>query len=480
MQTALNFFFVLVGVQLLQHDVSPNDQTFILLFTIGGMLAINWLGSIWLKTNAYRWLLPLVSLILLGWFGKNELHYSDYSIDFSDIRVLSILFIGIVTTFCARIIQHLLFPFFNPKDEYAIQQTAMIILLGFSVLIATFFVSWYGILLLAIGHFLYNCFSRSKNDHIILSLLLLSSVGAIVSRQSIESIDLTVGKMLFGLLTGAGVYLLSTLAFKSIHDVVRIVFLVLSVILLSLVAFFDNIHPAYGGVDAFLAAWITIALIHLFIRNNNVGIFLFPILLIIGLIIPTPQQEEITTPSKTTQQQTPKIDPLNIPGKNADIITGVYKIDEQTSTLSFQLGPKGGIVKGAINNFNGTIDFGTNIETAKFNVKLLTDKLTTYNALRDKNVLGDKYLKVNQFPEMKFTANKMQKQNDGYRLYGKFTMLGITQPQEVFIKYIGEEYGRKKFVGQGVVDHAKFGVPASPQESKGVEFTFEIELASQK
>jgi len=480
MQIAFNFFFVLIGIQLLQNDVSPNDHTFFLLITLGGMMGVNWLGSIWLKTNAYRWILPIVSIILLGWFGKNELQYGDYSINFSDIRILSILFMGLVTTFCARVIQHLLFPFFKPKDEYAIQQIALLILSGFSVIIVTFFASWYGILLLSIGHFLYNCFSKTKNDHTILSLLLLSSVGAIISHHAIETLDITIGKMIAGFLIGGGLYALCTLAFKSINSAVRIILLTLSVILFCSIALFDNIHPAYGGIDSFLTAWISVALIHFFLRNNQVGRFLFPLLLIIGMLVPVAHKQESTINATPNEQIKEKVSPLNTNGKNADLINGLYKIDPQTAMLSFQLGPKGGIVKGTINNFQGTVDFDNKKSSVKFNVNLSTEKLTTHNSMRDKTVLGEKYLKATQFPTMDFVATNWEKQEDGYRLLGKFTLLGVTHPQEIFVKYIGEEYGRKKFVGRGVIDHAKFGVPASPQEGKGVEFIFEMELIAQQ
>jgi len=476
MQTAFNFFFVLICIQLLQHDVTTQQNNLLLLTTLGSMMAINWIGSIWLKTNSYRWILPLVSIVLLGWFGKNQLYYdNDYPLDFSNIQLISILFIGWGVSIIAYGIQQLISPFFHTKDESLIAQVALLILLGFATIFATFFASWYGILLLAIGLFLYHCFSRTKNDYAIVSLLLIASIGPITSIHALEVLDLTLGKIIAGILIGCGSYMLGVLALKSVHPVAKIVLLFLSIIILITIALLNLIHPAYGGIESLLSAWVAIAIAHLILQNNHAGRIFFPVLLTLGLLISNQQESiEKNTAVAPIEQESVLQEPT---GKNIDLLKGKYRIDAQSAIISFQLGQKGSIVKGSISHLEGTVHFTDDIQTTQFSVTIPTNKLTTHNSMRDKTVLGEKYLNTTLFPTMTFVSDAMQQHNDGYILSGQFTLLGVSLPQEVFIKYIDKQNDKQKLIGKGIVEHAKFGVPASPQEKKGVEFTFEIELS---
>jgi len=477
MQTALNFLFILISIQLLQQAISSQEISFFLMATLGSMVLVNWIGSVWFKFNRYRWILPLLSIALLALLGKNDLFYGDYSLDFSDPKLIALLILSWLVAPISNGIAYFLDPFFKPRDKYLVSHTAQIIIIGFLIIFSTFWASWFGILLLAIGYFLYNSYSRTKKDSFVLSLVLLASAGFMFSLHNSTSIDLSIGKVLAGLLLGTGSYALGVLAFKSSSATVKFILLGLSIIVLLTVWFLENIHPAYGGLEAIFAGWIAVGLINFFLQQNKVVNVLFPIFILLGIITHKSENTPADVQEETTEIVAQEPSPHDTAGKDAQHLSGKYYIVSKSAQLSFQLGPKGGVVKGAIPEFEGTIDFQNDLKSAKFNVKLATKKLTTFNSLRDKTVLGNKYLNEPEFPTMIFSSNKLIKKEDGYLVEGKFTLHGKTNSQEIFIKYIGDKNGLPQFVGKGVVAHGQFGLPSSPQEGKGVEFTFEMELS---
>jgi polyisoprenoid-binding protein YceI len=190
----------------------------------------------------------------------------------------------------------------------------------------------------------------------------------------------------------------------------------------------------------------------------------------IGLSIP-----EIVKTGKTEVQKTQ--DPFDIPGKSMNEIVGNYKIDESNSELTFQLGPKGGITKGAIKQFSGQIELAKEINRSKFRVKLPVSKLTTFNAYRDESLMEASYFNVSKFPEMKYSSTKMESQSDYYVLKGDFELLGKKQKVEVQLKYIGQnEKGVPVLIGKSSLDRTLFGMQPDPKEGNVVDFQFKIEL----
>lgn len=479
-QALLNFLFVLVTIRLLQKGISPQENSLFLTGVLGSITGLNLVGATLLKSNKFRWVIPVVSILLVGLLGKNELMFGDYSLDFSTTRITGTIVLGFLIGLISALLTFVLKKCFPENDRESIQSTAQIVLAGLFVIPATFFASWYGILLLAIGYFIYNCYSETKKDLVLVSLLSIASVSGLASLYAIESIDLTVGKVIAGLLVGGGAYSLGVLATKSTNTVLRGGLIILGILAIGLVTLLNNVHPAYGGVESLLSAFFGMALVNVFAGKNEAANVFFPVFLAIGLLLPSNPFEETGSTGKPEVSESDAVSPQPVDeepkGLDASHLSGKYTIVPESANLSFQLGPKGGITKGAIKEFSGTVDFGNNIEAAKFDVKLPTKKLTTFNSMRDESVLGNGYLNEPKYPLMSYSSSKMEKKDDGYVLKGNFTLLGKTNPEDVFIKYLGEKDGRQQFTGKAAIDRTKYGMPSSPQEGNIVEFTFSIEL----
>lgn len=480
-QSLLNFLFVLVTIRLVQGDVLPEENSLFLTGILGGLTGLNLVAATLLKSNKFRWIIPAVSIVLIYFLGKNELMFGDYSLDLTTTKVTGIIILGFLIGALSCILTFVLKKFFSENDKEYIRSTAQLVLTGLFLIPATFLVSWYGVLLLAIGYFLYNSYSETKRDLLLISLLSLTAAAGFLSIYSVEGIDLTVGKVMAGLFAGAGAYSLGILATKATHPFIKGGLLVLGITVIGLVTLLNNIHPAYGGTESFLAAFVGMALVNSFAGKNEAANVFFPAFLAIGLFLPSDPYEKTldnTDGIQLSTGETHVIQPVEeeIKGLDAGQLSGSYSIVPETAVISFQLGPKGGITKGAIKEFSGTIDFGKNIENAKFNVKLPTKKLTTFNSMRDESVLGSSYLNEPKHPLMSYASSKMEKKDDGYLLKGSFTLLGKTNPEEVFIKYLGEKDGKQQFVGNASIDRTKYGMAPSPQEGNIVDFTFSMEL----
>lgn len=481
-QHLLHVLFILLTVQFLQRDIAPIDNSFFVTGIIGGLIGMNLLVSLLMKTNKLRWTVPVASIIIVLFVGKNNLLYKDYSLDFSDIKITGLILLGFIAGVIPILLKLMLKRFFNEYERQTIQSVAKILLIGLFIIPATFFASWYGIVLLATGYFLFSCYNNEEIDNNpVIPLLAIASVSGFISLYNIENIDVSVGKALAGLIIGSGVCFLGVVAAKSLSKSVGLGLIILGILMIGLITILNNIHPAYGGVESFSAALIGMAISSLLVGNDSTSYVLYPAFLIIGLTLPSDpfgkneNEEKIvidTVDSKAIEQSMPE-EPK---GLDASVLSGKYTIVSETAAISFQLGPKGGITKGAIQNFEGTVEFGNILEAAKFNVKLPTKKLTTFNSMRDESVLGGAYLNAEKYPLMSFNSSKMEKKDDGYILHGNFTLLGKTNPEHVFIKYLGEKDGREQFSGKAAIDRTKYGMASSPQEGNVVDFTFTIEL----
>ena len=160
----------------------------------------------------------------------------------------------------------------------------------------------------------------------------------------------------------------------------------------------------------------------------------------------------------------------------SDII-GEYRFDPSYSRVTFQLGPKGGVTKGAIKEFSGTVYVDAAIEKSRFEVNLPLNQLTTFNAYRDESLVEETYFNVSKFPDMRFEAKSMSSLNDAMTLKGFFMLRGVRLPLNVDVKYVGKsESGAPIIVGKSTIDRTKFGMKPDAKEGNVVTFEFRAEL----
>lgn len=469
-----------VGIFLLPL-ITPEGDQYALLGIIGIFLATNFILGSFIENKWLKIVLPLLSVGLLAVLGSKNLFFSEYSIDFSSPKTFLLPVLGMVALMILELKLLVLPKFIKTVDISLVEKAVVFILLGFFILLATFLASWFGIYLLALGIFAYNSYATQNRNYITLAFIGLSTIAAFMHIYSVESIDLSIGKLMTGLFVGIGALALTMLNNSVQNKLLGTLFALVSAGLLTLVLILNGVHPAYGGIEAFLAAIIGLSIGGLAFKESYGNLFLLPMAIVIGLTLSNDpfKSNELTSLTAETEKTNEVVEEKDIvdsqKGQEWSGIEGDYTVDP-SSVISFQLGPKGGITKGEIKNFEGKITLTSALTTSKFEITLPVANLSTFNAMRDESLMDVDYFNEPKFPMMKFVATSMQAKEDGYVLKGNFTMLGKTNPQEVFIKYTGIKDDKKVFVGKASIDRTTFGMPSSPQEGDIVDILFQLLL----
>jgi len=187
---------------------------------------------------------------------------------------------------------------------------------------------------------------------------------------------------------------------------------------------------------------------------------------------------EVNTGTQPTTEEEKPVSPFEMKGMDLASLKGNYKLDEKSVQLNFQLGPKGGVTKGAFKSFTGKVSIASTIENSTFDINLPVNQLSTFNSMRDESLMAKEYFDVEKFPTMTFVSKKLVVNGDAYELNGKFTMLGMTKDIKVQLKYVGnnETTGQPILVGKSSIDRTQFGMKPDSKEGNVVDFEFKIEL----
>jgi polyisoprenoid-binding protein YceI len=203
-------------------------------------------------------------------------------------------------------------------------------------------------------------------------------------------------------------------------------------------------------------------------------------LLLLPLTVPIGYEQDTMDLKTGIGSKKNKEKPTLFEGDNLplDSIIGEYTINERTVQLNFQLGPKGGITTGGFKSFKGKISINKDLVNSIFSIELPFAQLTTFNKYRDESLAEEGYFNAVKYPLMTFVSKKLSKKNGHYELEGVFTMLGVTKPLKVELKYTGK-MGSEKYpvlVGRSAIDRTEFGMKADSKEGNIVDFAFRVEL----
>lgn len=477
----LTMLFIMTVAYFLMPLITPITSHYSFLGLIGIFLASNFIVGSFIENKWLKFSLPLLSLGLLFALGGNELQFENYTLDFRSPKTLILPFLGYLALFILDM-KLLVVPkyFKNVNVEY-LENAVVLIVVGFFTIIATFLASWFGFFLMALGAFAYNSFASQARNHIIISLIGLAAISSFMQTYSVDAIDVSIGKLMAGLMVGFGALSLTLLVQSLQNKFLSIVIALASAGLLVVILKFNSIHPAYGGIEAFLAAIIGISIGAIIYRESYATIYLLPLTFVLGLslsndpfanteivsVVGEKDSKEITTKEKDI------VDSQK--GEEWIDLEGTYSVDP-TSIISFKLGPKGGVTKGEIKNFEGEIVLAESITSSSFKLTLPVVNLSTFNSMRDESLMEADYFNEAKFPVMKFVSTSMEAKEDGYILKGSFTLLGKTNAQDVFIKYVGTKENKQVFVGKASLDKTKFGMTPSAQEGDIVDFSFQLLL----
>jgi polyisoprenoid-binding protein YceI len=256
-------------------------------------------------------------------------------------------------------------------------------------------------------------------------------------------------------------------------------------VLLNCFLFLGTQKTDLGGADLYIASFVGVALALTVVPTFRLAEAVVPLILTSGIItLPLTVQKEETMEGNPVESSSVKTEEkkevslFEAEGIPIDSIVGDYRINEKTVQLNFQLGPKGGVTKGAFKSFNGEVFINKDISKSLFSVELPFSKLTTFNKYRDESLAEEGYFNAAKFPLMSFASKKMIHKGAHYELEGNFTLLGVTKPLIVQLKYVGtSDVGNLPvLVGRSSIDRTQFGMKPDSKEGNIVDFEFRIEL----
>lgn len=490
----LHLLFVAAIAILLKSDFQDENLANTWSYSLIFVLAINFLLSRWSKLRSpfIRLIPPLISFsVLLAIYWNDSFSYLGENFDISNKATFLLPIMGIVMYDFARMKLKFLKKIFG-LDE-TIVHSIMPFLIGLTALIGAFNAQGYGVFLVGTGFLAASFYNPIGSKHILHSILGLSLIWMFAAENSIELIDLRFAKVIGGLFVGAfiGGFLLRMWSVEKKKNVALLLTYFLCVFLLvMLLVVGAKVYESFGGVEAFLGALVGFALTNSVlyakkgdqeVNQSSVTMSALVLFILIGLIIPPLLvNEEALEVQKTLESIAPK----NEEGEEIEVayisfegLTGKHEIIQESSIISFKLGPDGSVTKGAIKEFSGSFNFTEELSNSNFNIELPVLNLTTFIPTRDKSIMGAEYFNQKKFPLMKFSGSKLigGTEENSYEMIGSFEMLGTKKEEKVLVQRIEEE-GKIVLVGSGDIDRRDYGMLDDPREGNIVSFEFKVEL----
>lgn len=481
-----DFVLILLSVGFFLKPDS-NSNTLLYLVTIT-FLTLNFGLSFFSKVNGLlKHFLPLVMLPIFV-FVDQPLVYGEYSVSFGTFNSLLFIALGYFVPQMINLKYRAVSQLFV-VDRNDVLLAIGPVILGVMLFAATFFHSTAGLFLVTIGLWAGVLLHHGQGKNLALFSLGILLVHPFISLGNIDTVDITLGKTIEGLLFGAFSVLfvikLSTGSSKQVLS--SLISVVLVMLLFTLVLILGTQKADLGGVDAYIAGIYGMSLMFLATSETEWKSTVFVSVILSGLIVVPLTIDPSSEISRTLTNQDSKsvgvtpaeIDPFNQKGLDLGAVTGEYTVDDKNVDFTFELGPKGGRTKGKFKSLKGEINILDPLENSKFDIQLNVSDLTTMNKFRDESLFGEEYFNVTKFPEMSFKSQKLISKNDSYELIGEFVMMGVKKPQTVTIKLISDKdevSAGPVLIGKGSIDRTLFGMKPDPKEGNIVDFQFEIKL----
>lgn len=495
--TFLSFFSLLLvaaATSLISTELKVDSRSGLLQIMIFVFLSINFLLSRIevlrnIKFGVYG---TAISTLLLLVVGSGRFSIYDFEFSYYNYSVWVLPILGTLIFVGSELLSGVFSQFVGFETRSSFQQLSQLFLISLVGFYAYFVASYFGYFLVGIGYIASSFYREDHKPNAGFGLLLLALSPFVGTLAGIDTVDLELGKNVFGLLTGfAGIWFLFIVSQSKINPIAFSMFgYILYLIFTVLILFIGSQKADLGGADAYLSYIIGSALAITVYSELKLSQLIFPSLLCIGIYFAPKilsngdnqsikDKKTVINRSGGTDKNTEQ-DPFEVKGLAINELTGKYEIINSTSIIHFSLGPKGGKTKGVIKNFSGSVNFEENTGASTFSVEIPVKNLTTNNELRDESLREKAYFNIIKFPSMMFESEKLSLIDDYYELDGEFTMIGETKPLKVLIKYTGiTERGGEKFptfVGKANLDRTKHGMTPDSKEGNVVEFDFKIEL----
>lgn len=471
-------FFVNIGLFVLpgvNEDASVLVLSLIIFSSI--LFLLSALTGERFKTKWLRLIFPVFFLILLLWLNAAaKLVFFSETHSFANKFLIASLVLVAFGTELSRWKLKLISKLSGSLDSDEVLRIFQLFVLAVGIFLASFGAGSLGIYAVAFV-FLSTSFFRKESDSFLVLIPLLFSIIPVIGHLSgIDSSVYFQADVLAAFIMGVFIAgFAHILRFDKGRPLISVVLLLLMT--LSLPAAMTMLGAQFellGGADALIAMLIGIVLAGGVIGKGFIPITVLGVALFAGLIsLPAIDNNQAVSVEmqKDAQSELPRETEVFLP---LDELIGTYPIVSDSSLIDFRIGPKMQ-TKGAIQGVKGKFVFS---EATKLSVdlELSVDKLTTFNRMRDEELMGPLYFNTAVFPKMKFKSTGLKKLSENeYELSGNFNMLGKTNPETLTIHRV--ESNGILFKGKGLIDRTKYGMEPNSSEGNLVEYTFYIVLS---
>lgn len=478
--------FFLIGTDITNVGEESISSSVLLPTLLSIVLVVNMVFSHFWKRKAFFWapLFILVSSLVVLFSVDTIFNYNGFQVNLKTISLAILPFLGSIIEPIATMKENVIAKFFKIdfKSRRGISRSIYFFLFGAFLLIAHFTGSFVGVALLALGYAssLYYGKKSSALWNMLLTLLAITTIGHFAIEAKITESSLLLGRVLAGVFfSGFLALFINTMQKARKNNLLGTLlswFLVLIIPSVLILAVTQNIN--FGGGDAFIGLLVGFALSGAYGINTRKNDTVFSLYIFLGILLMpmtiNKEQEKMSAITVNDMSEEKVEDPFELEGKKIEL-SGEYKIIPEKSQITFELGQVGGRTKGAFKTLDGTFDFGDNIDVK---VNLPVKSLTTFNSYRDESLMEKSYFDEANFPTMSFESSSVVSNNSGYKVSGKFTMLGQTKDLVLEMKYLGKSDSNSNeiFIGKSSLNRVDFGMKSDPKEGNVVDFQFKVEL----
>ena len=123
------------------------------------------------------------------------------------------------------------------------------------------------------------------------------------------------------------------------------------------------------------------------------------------------------------------------------IPTGTYAIDPAHSRVEFAVKHLGiATVKGTFDTFEGTVELGDDLASAKAYGTVDVASIETKEAARDEHLRSADFFDVEQYPKLTFASTSVRPlDEDSFEITGDLTLHGVTRPVTLTAELQGTE-----------------------------------------
>lgn len=454
-------------------------------FSLLGIVALGYLIS--LLSAKIRMVAPyFVGLLALIPVGAKAT-YQGFEVNWT-AEVAMFAVIGSLIPLLAKIKDYFAVRWFK-ADKKEFDAAVSLVYFGLFVFASSFFVSTFGVILLAVGYF-GSVVALRSNAGLQLSIVLFAVAWILFSLNSLEGISdsLQKGNLWMGILAGLG----ALWACRSMKNVFLGLFI--PILILAVLISFGLINENFGGTPTLLGAIIgsslALALVEYSDGNKPFPGILLPLILmgftntVDSLFQPEKLKVEtlLDTGKESSNQTAKKKDVMDIPAiALTDGDAGAWKSVAANSKLEFEVGPPASRTAGAIKDFTTDIHLDKAGVIKSLQVTMKSESLTTFNDIRDESVLSDEFIKSEKYPKIIYTSKKIEKVGEDYKITGDLEFVGMKVEVVVNLRFVSKvtKDGSEMlvFVGKSVVDRTKHNMTSDSKIGDLVDVTFEVALA---